>query len=68
MIKIKDTFYTSPLKGHGKGRINYVRIMNRLDYSMVYQAKDLAEVKQYIRDSDYTGDENNLYVVINNDI
>ena len=68
MIKIKDTFYTSPLKKYGKGRINYVRVMNRLDYSMVYQSEDLADVKRYLNNGFYAGDENNLYVVINNDM
>ena len=44
MIQIRDTFYTSPLRTTGKCSVNYIRIMNRRDYSLVYESNNLGDV------------------------
>ena len=66
MIKIKDVFYTSPKRSKGMGKINYVRIMNKRDFSLVYESSNLGDVINYVREHDYE-DEKSLYVIINND-
>lgn len=66
MIKIKDTFYTSPMRTKGMGKVNYVRIMNRRDFSLVYESDNLGDAITYVREHDYE-DEKSLYVIINND-